>query len=72
MTRISEPIRQASMFTMGGLPDPRLMPDNVKGVGSRVERGEQERMKSFKIFFRLYIFLISPFSQKLGNTQRGV
>ena len=71
MTRISEPIRQASMFTMGGLPDPRLMPDYERNEGRKVD-GQERKGGFFKILFSLYIFLNSQFSQKLSNTQRGV
>lgn len=72
MTRVSEPIRQASMFTMGGLPDPRLMPDYVDEKSRQANGDEQKDFELLKIFSRVYIFLSNPFSRKLSNTQRGV
>jgi len=71
MTRISEPIRQASLYTMGGLPDPRLMP-GYEGDTCKKADGPEHKDGFFKILFKLYTFLSNQFSQKLSNTQRGV
>jgi hypothetical protein len=71
MTKINEPIRQAAMYTMGGLPDPRLMPDyerkERRGQGTPANNGVE-----YKLLFRIYTFLFSLFNRKLSDTQREI
>jgi hypothetical protein len=70
MTKINEPIRQAAMYTMGGLPDPRLMPGYE--CTERKRRGRANRSEEYKLLFRIYTFLFTLFNRKLGNTQREI
>ncbi|HEX5171340.1 MAG TPA: hypothetical protein VFW11_19320 [Cyclobacteriaceae bacterium] len=71
MTKLNEPIRQASLFTMGGLPDPRLMPGYERNE-SRKADGAEQKGGFIKILFNIYSFLNNPFARKLSNTRRGV
>lgn len=59
MTTRKDVIRQASLFTMNGLVDPRLMPDYIKVKATAAQKKKTEGFSVKKFIERIALLLSS-------------
>jgi hypothetical protein len=67
MTTTKDVIRQASLFTMNGIIDPRLMPEQIKATTVISKRAEKESNTFRRLVEKIILFISSAIKMAVIN-----